>query len=77
MSDMLDWKSLGIYYTYARDLSLTRAYNYPEPKYPEIEITGMTWCSMIALQHPPSHIYVSVARFACYLPQTAQQDLYY
>lgn len=41
MSDMLDWKSLGVYYTYARDLSLTRAYNYPEPKYPEIEISGM------------------------------------
>lgn len=55
MSDMLDWKSLGVYYTYARDLSLTRAYNYPEPKYPEIEISGMVFeASTLALQHTAS-----------------------
>jgi glycogen(starch) synthase len=41
LSDLLDWKSLGVYYTYARNLALTRAYNYPEPKYPEVQSKSM------------------------------------
>ena len=46
LSDLLDWKSLGIYYQYARALALTRAYNYPEPKYPEVRIEPLSASSL-------------------------------